>query len=170
MLHWYKITARPQLFVVKQRLGSANGRIWKAQHLRAFEQLVAAIILDPLIEYVKQMLGMCRTIDDILPFRRNQVLGLSVAGHPFDERGPVAKRAMHNIAVAAFANPKIAAPMKRAAARLNPPFAEKAAGDVLDRGRGGFLHAEIDPLTGALALTRKESTHRADCAVIRRTM
>src|SRR6266436_8506995 len=103
------------------------------------------------------MFGMLCTIDDVLPFRRRQVLRLTVCSHPFDERGPVAERAMHDVAIAAFTDTKVAAPMKRAAARLDAAVAEKAAGDMLDRRSGCFLHAEIDPLARAVALTREES-------------
>ena len=60
--------------------------------------------------------------------------------------------------------------MERAAARLDAPLAKKAAGDVLDGGRGGLLHAEIDPLPGAVAVAREQRTHRRDRGEVSRRM
>ena len=73
---------------------------------------------------------------------------------------------MHDVAVAAFADAKVAAPMKRAPARLDLAGAEVAAGDVLDGGDGGLLHAQVDPLADPIAVAREKGAHGRDGGVI----
>src|SRR5262249_38210655 len=104
-----KEAARRELFIVEQRLGPSNYRVGLAQKLCTLEQFVATVVLDPFIQYVEQMLGLEKAVHDLLVLGIGQVNRLAVRLDPFDERGPVAQRAMHDVAVAAFADPKKAA-------------------------------------------------------------
>src|SRR5271155_4046909 len=112
------------------------------------------------------MLGVLGAIEHIAPFRLDEILRPPVGRYPFDQRGPVAQRAVHDVAVAASADAEIAAPVQRAATRLDAALAKVAAGDVLDRGGRRFLHTEIDPLAGAVTIAGKERTQRLDCAQV----
>src|SRR5208282_2032668 len=86
----------------------------------------------------------------------------------FDERGPVAERAMHDVTITAFGDAKETAPMQSAAARLGLVALEESAGDVLD-GRGGrLLHAQIDPLTLSSVIAGEQREHHRDRAEVRR--
>src|SRR5260370_35444198 len=84
-------------------------------------------------------------MDDLVIFDCLEVGGLAVGLDPFDERGPVAERAMHDVPIAAFADPKEAAPMQCAAARLSFVPLEVSGGDVLDGSGGGFLPRRSGP-------------------------
>ena len=63
---------------------------------------------------------------------------------------------MHDIAVAAFADPEVAAPMESAAARFDASLAEVTARDMLDRACRRLLHAQVDPLAHAVAVAGEE--------------
>src|SRR5208282_4642424 len=158
MLDLDEVAALRELVVVEQRLGRADGRVGLAQKLRALEQLVARIVLDPIVEHVEDMLGHEIAIHHLLIVGRVEIGSLAVGLDPFDERGPIAERAMHDVTVTAFADAKETAPMQRAAARLGLVALEKSTGDVLDGGRGGLLHAEVDPIafSGAIAREQRE--------------
>src|SRR5271166_1687895 len=116
MLDFGEKSARLELLVIEERLGVAHDRVGLAQQLRALQKLVAIVILDPFVEHVEQMLGVLPSIRDVVPHLIAEVLRLTVAVDPFQERGPVAQRAMHDVAVAAFADAEKSAPMQRAAA------------------------------------------------------
>src|SRR5208283_5765865 len=170
MLDLDEVATLGQLLVVEQRLGGANGGVGLAQKLRALEQLVTRIVLDPIVENFEQMLGHEIAIHHLLILGRVEIGSLAVGLDPFDERGPVAERAMHDVAVAAFAHAKETAPMQSAAARLGLAALEKCTGNVLYRGRGGLLHAEVDPLAFSGAIAREQREHHGDRAVVRRRM
>src|SRR5665213_1349603 len=106
MLDLCEKTARRKLLVFEQRLGTAHDRIWLAKQLRALEEIVAVVVRDPFIEHVEKMLCVDRSIHHVVPLRLDEILRLAIAVDPFDERRPIAQRAMHDVAVAAFADPK----------------------------------------------------------------
>src|SRR6266446_8208903 len=116
------------------------------------------------------MLGVFGAIRQVVPFRPLEIVRVGVRGDPFSQRGPVAKRAVHDVTVAAFADLEVAAPMERAAAWFDAALTEVAARNVLDRARGRLLHTEVDPLPRAVAVAREERTHRRDRAVVSRRM
>ena len=91
------------------------------------------------------MLGHQVPIHWLVVVRVVEVCGLAVGLDPFDERGPVAERAMHDVTVAAFSDAKKTAPVQSAATRLGLVALEVSTGDMLDCRRGRLLHAEIDP-------------------------
>src|SRR6266851_3085413 len=115
------------------------------------------------------MLGVFGAIQQIVPFRPLEIR-VGVRGDPFGQRGPVAKRAVHDVTVAAFADLEVAAPMKRAAAWVDAAFTEVAARNVLDCARGRLLHTEVDPLTRAVAVACEERAHGRDRTVVGRRM
>src|SRR5580658_4150156 len=170
MLDLDEVAALDELLVVEQRFGRAHGRVRLAQQLRALEQFVARIIFDPIVEHFEHMLGHQVAIHRLLVVRVVEVGPLAVGLDPFDERGPVAERAMHDVPVAAFADPKETAPVQSAAAWLGLVAFEVSAGDVLDGRSGGLLHAEIDPLPVGGAIARKQREHHGNCAEVRRRM
>src|SRR5882672_1470403 len=96
------------------------------------------------------MLGVRAPFRHVLPFGGGKVGSkiprLAVAVDPFDQRGPIAERAVHHVTVAASPDPEKAAPMQRAAPPFDLAGAEEARRDVLDRGRRRLLHAEVDIL------------------------
>src|ERR1039458_6339530 len=170
MLDLDEVAARSKLLCLEQRLGRADGRVGLAQKLRTLEQLVARIVLDPIVEHVEEMLGHEIAIHHLLIVGRVEIASLAVGLDPFDERGPVAERAMHDVAVTAFADAKETAPMQSAATRLGLVALEKCTGDVLDGGRGGLLHADVDPLAFRGPVAREQREHHGDRAVVRRRM
>src|ERR1700733_200890 len=118
MLNLDEEAAVDELLVVEQRLGRPHGRVGLAQQLRALEQFVARIILHPIVEHFENMLCHQVAVHRLLIVWRVEVGALAIGLDPFDERGPIAERAMHDVAVAAFADAKKPAPVQSAAARL----------------------------------------------------
>ena len=170
MLDLGEESAIDELLVVEQRLGRTHGRVRLAQKLCALEQFVARIILDPIVEHFEHMLGHQVAIKRLVVIRVVEVGRLAVRFHPFDERSPIAERAMHDVPVAAFADPKETAPVQSAAARLGLVALEVSASDMLDRRRSRLLHAEIDPLTLGSIVACEQREHHSDRAEIRRRM
>src|SRR5271154_4682227 len=77
---------------------------------------------------------------------------------------------MHDVAVTAFTDAKITAPMKGAAPRFDNPSTEITPADMLKCARRSLLHAEIDSLADTVAVAREQSAHRTNRAVIGRRM
>src|SRR5690242_14297000 len=112
------------------------------------------------------MLGVGCPIDHIVPFRSGKIAGLAIRSDPFDERSPVAERAVHNIAVAASADSEVAAPVQRTAARFDLTLPKITSGDMLYRASRRLVHAQVDPLACAIAIAGKERAHGRDRAII----
>src|SRR5205814_7792823 len=77
-------------------------------------------------------------------------------------RRPVADRAVHDVAVAAAANPEVARPVKGTLTRVDDAGLVPEAGDVLERRRDRGLEAHVDLLTTAGRLACQERAHDAD--------
>src|SRR5262249_35407233 len=135
--------------------------------LGALVQLGDGVAGGPPIELVEERRRVLLPVRGAFPRRIVEPGTEAVGPHPFEQRRPVAERAVHHPAVLAAPDPEVARPVQRALTARDASAARGAilmeeAGNVLERRGDRRLQAHVDELAASGRLTREERRDDAD--------